>query len=157
MAASNLNVVGSTGNLTRDPELRALPSGTSVCDLRVTVNTRRKNGATGEWEDKPNYFDVKVWGAQGDNCARFLAKGRPVGVQGRLEWREWETQDGHKRQAVDIIADSVQFLGGRDDSASGSFTASAAGGSSSSDVPVDDRDFQPAASAVGVGDDDIPF
>ncbi len=157
MAASNLNVVVITGNLTRDPELRALPSGTSVCDLRVAVNTRRKNGATGEWEDKPNFFDVKVWGAQGDNCARFLSKGRPVGVQGRLEWREWETQDGQKRQAIDIIADSVQFLGGREDSGNGTFTASTAAGSSSSDVPVDERDFQAATTAVGVGDDDIPF
>jgi single-strand DNA-binding protein len=155
MAASNLNVVVITGNLTRDPELRSLPSGTSVCDLRVAVNTRRKNGATGEWEDKPNYFDVKVWGAQGENCARFLSKGRPVAVQGRLEWREWETQDGQKRQAVDIIADSVQFLGGRDDASAGGFTASVGG--SRSDVPVDERDFQPAASGAGIGDDDIPF
>ena len=82
MAASNLNVVVLTGNLTRDPELRSLPSGTSVCDMRVAVNTRRKNNATGEWEDKPNYFDVKVWGAQGENCARFLSKGRPVARAG---------------------------------------------------------------------------
>jgi single-strand DNA-binding protein len=154
MAASNINTVVVTGNLTRDPELRSLPSGTSVCDLRVAVNTRRKNGATGEWEDKPNYFDVKVWGAQGENCARFLSKGRPVAVQGRLEWREWETQDGQKRQATDIIAESVQFLGGRDDGAGGGVTASVG---SRSDVPVDERDFQTAASAVGIGDDDIPF
>ncbi len=156
MAASNLNVVVLTGNLTRDPELRSLPSGTSVCDMRVAVNTRRKNNATGEWEDKPNYFDVKVWGAQGENCARFLSKGRPVAVQGRLEWREWETQDGQKRQAVDIIADSVQFLGGRDDAGGAGFTASAGGGSRS-DVPVDERDFETAASGAGIGDDDIPF
>ena len=155
MAASNLNVVVITGNLTRDPELRSLPSGTSVCDLRVAVNTRRKNNASGDWEDKPNYFDVKVWGAQGENCARFLSKGRPVGVQGRLEWREWETQDGQKRQAVDIIAESVQFLGGRDDAPAGGFTASVGG--SRSDVPVDERDYQPAASGAGIGDDDIPF
>jgi single-strand DNA-binding protein len=155
MAASNLNVVVITGNLTRDPELRSLPSGTSVCDMRVAVNTRRKNNASGDWEDKPNYFDVKVWGAQGENCARFLSKGRPVAVQGRLEWREWETQDGQKRQAVDIIAESVQFLGGRDDAAAGGFTASV--GASRSDVPVDERDFQPAASGAGIGDDDIPF
>jgi single-strand DNA-binding protein len=154
MAASNINSVVITGNLTRDPELRSLPSGTSVCDLRVAVNTRRKNGATGEWEDKPNYFDVKVWGAQGENCQRFLSKGRPVAVQGRLEWREWETQDGQKRQAVDIIAESVQFLGGRDEASGGGFTASVG---SRSDVPVDERDFQTAASGVGVGDDDIPF
>ena len=156
MAASNINVVVLTGNLTRDPELRSLPSGTSVCDMRIAVNTRRKNGATGEWEDKPNYFDVKVWGAQGENCQRFLSKGRPVAVQGRLEWREWETQDGHKRQAVDIIADTVQFLGGREEASGGGFTASVGSGSRS-DVPIDEQDFQTAASGVGVGDDDIPF
>ncbi len=156
VAASNLNVVVITGNLTSDPELRSLPSGTSVCKLRVAVNTRRKNGSTGEWEDKPNFFDVTVWGAQGENCARFLSKGRPVGVQGRLEWREWETQEGQKRQAVDIIADSVQFLGGRDDAAQGNGFATA-GIAARSDVPVDERDFQSAPSSVGVGDDDIPF
>jgi single-strand DNA-binding protein len=155
VAATNINRVVMTGNLTADPELRSLPSGNSVCSLRIACNTRRKNGGTGEWEDKPNYFDVKVWGAQGENCARFLSKGRPVAVQGRLEWREWETQDGQKRQAVDIIADSVQFLGGRDDAAAGGFTASVGG--SRSDVPVDERDFQTAASGAGIGDDDIPF
>jgi single-strand DNA-binding protein len=154
VAATNLNVVAMTGNLTRDPELRTLPSGTSVCDMRIACNTRRKNGASGEWEDKPNYFDVKVWGAQGENCARFLSKGRPVAVQGRLEWREWESQDGQKRQAIDIIADSVQFLGGRDDAPAGGFTASVGSGSKS-DIPVDERDFQTAP--TGVGDDDIPF
>ena len=156
MAASNINRVVMTGNLTADPELRSLPSGTSVCSLRIACNTRRKNGSTGEWEDKPNYFDVKVWGAQGENCQRFLSKGRPVAVQGRLEWREWETQDGQKRQAVDIIADSVQFLGGREEASGGGFTASVGSGSRS-DVPVDERDFQTAASGVGIGDDDIPF
>jgi single-strand DNA-binding protein len=156
MAASNINVVVLTGNLTRDPELRSLPSGSSVCDMRIAVNTRRKNGATGEWEDKPNYFDVKVWGAQGENCQRFLSKGRPVAVQGRLEWREWETQDGHKRQAVDIIAESVQFLGGREEAAGGGFNASV-GSRSRSDVPVDERDFQTASTATSIGDDDIPF
>jgi single-strand DNA-binding protein len=156
MAGTNINRVVMTGNLTRDPELRSTPGGSTVCKLRIACNTRRKNGQTGEWEEKPNFFDVTVWGGQGENCNRYLSKGRPVAIDGRLEWREWE-QEGQKRQAVDIIADSVQFLGGRDDSTGGSFTASAASGPSSSDVPIDDRDFQPAASAVGVGDDDIPF
>ena len=91
----------------------------SVCSLRIACNTRRKNNATGDWEDKPNYFDVTVWGAQGENCARFLAKGRPVALDGRLEWREWQDQEGNKRQAVEIIADAVQFLGGRDDGPGG--------------------------------------
>src|SRR5256714_6407356 len=113
MASTNLNRVVMTGNLTRDPELRSLPSGMSVCSLRIACNTRRK-GQSGEWEDKPNYFDVTVWGAQGENCAKYLSKGRPIAVDGRLEWREWETQEGQKRQAVDIIADSVQFLGSRE-------------------------------------------
>jgi single-strand DNA-binding protein len=152
VAATNINRVVMTGNLTRDPELRALQSGTSVCKLRIACNTRRK-GAGGDWEDKPNYFDVTVWGAQGENCARYLTKGRPVAIDGRLEWREWE-QDGQKRQAVDIIADSVQFLGGRDDAPNGNgFSASAASGG---DLPVDDQDFQPAP-AGGSSDEDIPF
>ncbi len=114
MAATNINRVVLTGNLTRDPELRALPSGTSVCSLRVACNTRRKD-ASGDWVDKPNFFDVTVWGAQGENCAQYLSKGRPVAIDGRLEWREWEAKDGSgKRQSVDIVADSVQFLGGRE-------------------------------------------
>jgi single-strand DNA-binding protein len=153
----NINRVVITGNLTRDPELRALPSGTSVCELRIACNTRRKNGSTGEWEDRPNYFNVKVWGPQGENASRFLSKGRPVAVDGRLEWREWEAQDGTKRQTIDIIADSVQFLGSREDpSAGGGFAGS--GAPQGGDVPVDDRDFQPApVSGSATGDDDIPF
>jgi single-strand DNA-binding protein len=123
MSNVNINRVVLTGNLTRDPELRATESGTSVCSLRLACNTRRKNSATGEWDDKPNYFDVTVWGAQGETCARFLAKGRPVAVDGRLEWREW-VQDDTRRQAIEIIADSVQFLGSRDDQpAAGNGTA----------------------------------
>ncbi len=154
MAATNINRVVMTGNLTSDPDLRSLPSGMSVCKLRIACNTRRKNQATGDWEDKPNYFDVTVWGAQGENCARYLAKGRPVAIDGRLEWREWEAQDGAKRQSVDIIADSVQFLGGRDEAGGGNgngFSRPSAG-----DLPVDTRDFAPATTAPAA-DDDIPF
>ncbi len=154
MAASNVNVVVITGNLTRDPELRSTGSGMSVCDMRVAVNSRRKD-ASGNWVDKPNYFDVTVFGAQGENCSTYLSKGRPVAVEGRLDWREWEAKDGSgKRQAVSIIANSVQFLGSRDgnDSSGGNrFQAQ-------SDVPADTSDFdssQPAA--VGASDDDIPF
>lgn len=157
MAATNINRVIITGNLTRDPELRALPSGTSVCELRIACNTRRKNSASGEWEDKPNYFNVKVWGAQGENCSRFLSKGRPVAIDGRLEWREWETQEGGKRQAIDIIADSVQFLGSRDEAQNGGFVASEPGRPArGGEVPVDQGDYEP--SPVGsVADEDIPF
>ena len=107
MAASNINRVVLTGNLTRDPELRSLESGTKVCSLRIASNSRRKSG--GEWVDKPNYFSVTVWGAQGENCHRYLSKGRPICVDGRLDWREW-THEDTKRESVEIIAESVQFL-----------------------------------------------
>ena len=158
MAASNINVVAITGNLTRDPELRSTPSGTSVCKLRVAVNSRRKDGASGEWVDKPNYFDVTVWGAQGENCANYLSKGRPVAVEGRLDWREWETQEGQKRQAVEIIANSVQFLGSRGDNPGGN--GNGGGFQPSSDVPADTSDFEGAGvsgGSSGGSDDDIPF
>ena len=119
-----MNVVVITGNLTRDPELRSTGSGMAVCDMRVAVNSRRKD-ASGEWIDKPNYFDVTVFGAQGENCSTYLSKGRPVAVEGRLDWREWEAKDGSgKRQAVSIIANSVQFLGSRDGGGEGGGAAS---------------------------------
>jgi len=137
MSSVNINRVVLTGNLTADPELRSLPSGTSVCKLRVATNTRRKS-AGGEWEDKPNFFDVIVWGAQGENSARYLAKGRPVAIDGRLEWREWEAKEGGKRQAVEIIADSVQFLG-----------AAPENGSAPAETP--------SGSEPRGADDDIPF
>ena len=154
MAASNINRVLVTGNLTKDPELRSTPSGTSICKLRIAVNSRRKD-ASGQWVDKPNYFDVTVWGAQGENCAQYLQKGRGVAVDGRLDWRGWDATDGSgKRQAVEIIADTVQFLGGAGDSGGNGnghrFTPE-------SDVPADTADFAPAPAGPGVSDDDIPF
>jgi single-strand DNA-binding protein len=160
VAASNVNVVVITGNLTRDPELRHTGGGTAVCELRVAVNSRRKDGQTGEWVDKPNYFDVTVWGAQGENCANYLSKGRPVAVEGRLDWREWEAKDGSgKRQAVSIIANSVQFLGSRD--GGGQNGGGGGGFAPSGDVPADTSDFEGAAVGGGSGgeggDDDIPF
>jgi single-strand DNA-binding protein len=155
MAATNINRVVMTGNLTRDPELRSTGNGLAICKLRIACNTRRKNNSTGEWEDKPNYFDVTVWGAQGENCSRYLSKGRPVAIDGRLEWREWET-DGQKRQSVDIIADSVQFLGGRDDAGTGNGFSGTAKSAGEGDVPIDSGDFE-SAPAAATADDDIPF
>ena len=145
MAASNINRVIITGNLTRDPELRSTQSGTSVCSLRVAVNGRRKDEG-GQWVDKPNYFDITVWGNQGERCAQYLAKGRPVAVDGRPEWREWETPEGNKRQAVDIVADTVQFLGGRGDGeGGGGYIPAEATATPAGDFPTSPTD------------DDIPF
>jgi single-strand DNA-binding protein len=157
VAASNINVVVITGNLTQDPELRHTGGGTAVCELRVAVNSRRKDGSTGEWVDKPNYFNVTVWGAQGENCANYLSKGRPVAIEGRLDWREWEAKDGGKRQAVQIVANSVQFLGSRDGGGGGN--GNGGGFSPQSDTPADPTDFDaaPTGAGSGGGDDDIPF
>jgi single-strand DNA-binding protein len=101
------------GNLTRDPELRATAGGTSVCRMRIACNTSWRNKDTGELDERPNYFDVSVFGPSGEACARFLAKGRPVAIDGRLEWHDWTTPEGEQRQAVGIHADSVQFLAAR--------------------------------------------
>jgi single-strand DNA-binding protein len=108
----SINSVVLVGNLCRDPELRATPSGKSVCSLRLAVNDSVK-GQDGNWTDRANYFDVDVFGGQADACARHLAKGRQVAVKGRLRWREWEAQDGSKRQAVSVAADTVLFIGGK--------------------------------------------
>jgi single-strand DNA-binding protein len=138
------------GNLTRDPELRHTPSGMAVCSLRLAVNSRRKDPSTGEWGEKPNYFDITVWGNQGESCAQYLSKGRPVAVDGRLDWREYEAKDGSgKRQAIEVIADSVQFLGGRGEGEGQSQYIPP------SDVAADQSDFVKAGAAAA--DDDIPF
>jgi single-strand DNA-binding protein len=124
----------------------------------VAVNSRRKDGQSGQWVDKPNYFDVTVWGAQGENCANYLSKGRPVAIEGRLDWREWEAKDGGKRQAVQIIANTVQFLGSRDGSGGGNGNGGGGGFSPTSDVPADTSDFEGAPAGGGGGsEDDIPF
>src|SRR5947209_19650828 len=151
----NINRVVLTGNLTRDPELRSTTGGTSVCKLGIAVNTRRKNSA-GEWEEKPNFFRVTVFGRQAESCHNFLRKGRPVAIDGRLEWSSWETE-GQKRESIDIIADSVQFLGGREGAGNGNGFSSGVQ-PTESDVPIDTGDFETApVGGAAAAEDDIPF
>jgi single-strand DNA-binding protein len=140
MSATNINRVTLTGNLTRDPELRTTQGGTAVCSMRVASNTRRKT--TDGWADKANYFNVTVWGALAENCARFLSKGRPVALDGRLEWREWTGQDDIRREIVEIVADTVQFLAtptastnGKDDAAAPARPEPVAAGGDPDDIP----------------------
>jgi single-strand DNA-binding protein len=144
---ANINRVVLVGNLTKDPELRHTPGGTPVCSLRIAVNSRRRD-ESGNWVDKPNYFDVSVFGNQAESCSQYLSKGRPVGIDGRLDWREWDAQDGTKRQAVQIIAESVQFLGSRDSGGEfgggNQFVPAGAASESTADFP-------------STADDDIPF
>jgi len=102
---SNINTAAVSGNLTKDPELRHTANGTAVCNLRVAVNRRRKDGD--DWTDETSYFDITVWTGFGELCARKLSKGSAITASGRLEQREWEAQDGSKRSAVSIVADQV--------------------------------------------------
>ena len=100
-----------SGNLTRDVELKALPSGTDVARLRVATTTRRRTGE--EWVEKTNYFTVEVYGAQARSCEQYLRKGSRVLVDAELDWREWTDQQDHKREAVTFRARQVVFEGGR--------------------------------------------
>ena len=111
MAYSSINRVVLNGRLTHDPELRALPSGTTVCSLRVACNTSRK-ADDGSYADRPHYFNVSAFGGRGESVSRYMRKGRRIAIDGHLEWREWETAEGSRRQAVEIVAESVQFLDG---------------------------------------------
>ena len=153
---ANINRVILVGNLTRDPELRATGSGLAVCTMRIAVNNRRKKGDTGEWVEEPNYFNVTTFGAQAENISRYLAKGRQVAVDGRLSWSEYEAKDGSgKRERVEVIADTVQFIGPREGGGSGG-----GGGeySAPTSTPEPAADIPDAWAGGGAAqDDDIPF
>ncbi len=141
----NINVVVLTGNLTKDPELRYTAGGTAVCEIRVAVNGRRKDGS--EWVDKPNFFNVTVFGGRAEAIVHHLSKGSGIGIEGRLDWQEWDAADGSgKRQAVKVIAAHTQFLGGKSKD------------SDSADAPDPSAEArEPAAVGAGEGDEDIPF
>jgi single-strand DNA-binding protein len=144
--AGDINRVTLVGRLTRDPELRHLPSGTPVLQLGLAVNGRQKDDG-GNWIDKPNFFDVKVFGNQAEMLAQHLAKGRRVGIDGRLDWSSWEAQDGSKRSKVEVVAFQVQFLDPRGETGGEQREYVPAG-----DIAADRSDFGPSST-----DDDIPF
>jgi single-strand DNA-binding protein len=157
---ADLNRVTLIGRLTRDPELRHSRSGDAIASLRIAVNSRAR-GDGGEWTDKPNFFDVSVFGPQAETVSNYMAKGRRIGIDGRLQWREWETQDGSKRQSVEVVANDVFFLDNRGDGdggggAGGGWSSQAAPATPGGDLPVDTSDLSSPAPAPA-GDDDIPF
>ena len=159
MAATNINRVVITGNLTRDPELRSLPSGMSVCSLRIASNTRRKDGPSGEWVDKPNYFSVTVWGAQGENCAALPVQGPPglpstaasSGASGRA--RTAPSASRSRSSPTPCSSSAAATTAGMGGGADNGFAPH-------SDVPADTSDFAPqpvGARNSAPADDDIPF
>ena len=150
----SINKVVLTGNLTRDPELRSLPSGTSVLGFGIAVNERRKNQQTGQWEERPNYFDCNMFGTRAEAVSKFLTKGTKVAIEGRLQWRQWE-KDGQTRSKVDIIVNEIEFLSPRD----GSSSAPAPSQPAARPAPqgYSNPPSAPAPNADAYSDEDIPF
>lgn len=155
--ARSFNQVTLMGNLTRDPDLRQIPSGQSVCSFSLALN-RSFKGSDGNWQEAVDYVDVTAWGPLGERVAQYVTKGRPVLVSGRLQSRQWE-QDGVKRNKLEVVANDVTFLGGRneggDDGSSSQPSSNDSAGPSKSkkseDVVVEDIGDEP------INLDDIPF
>ena len=106
---ADINIVVVVGRLTRDAELKYTAGGQAVCKFSIAVNRRRKDGD--KWEDEPNFFDVVLWGRQGETLTQYLVKGKSVGVSGELRQDRWQ-QDGQNRSKVEIVASTIQLLGG---------------------------------------------
>lgn len=109
--AADLNRVTLVGRLTRDPELRHTAGGDPIASMRLAVSSRAKEN--GEWTDRSNYFDVTVFSRQAETAEKYLEKGRRIGVDGRLSWREWQAKDGTNRQSVEVVANDIFFLDSR--------------------------------------------
>lgn len=151
--ARSFNQVILMGNLTRDPELRTIPSGQSVCSFSLALN-RSFKGADGNWQEATDYIDVVAWGPLGERVAQYLSKGRPALVNGRIQSRSWD-QDGQKRSKVEVVAQDVTFLGGRGDgdgqAAPTQSTSSSSSSKKQDDVVIEDIGDEP------INLDDIPF
>lgn len=159
--ARSFNQVILMGNLTRDPDLRQIPSGQSVCSFSLALN-RSYKGQDGNYVEATDFVDVVAWASLGERVAQYVTKGRPVLVGGRLQSRQWE-QDGQKRNKLEVIANEVTFLGGRGEGNSGDSSGSDQSGSS--DEPASKKSGKKAdkdTTIEDIGDepinlDDIPF
>ena len=147
----SINRVNITGNLTRDPELRATAGGTQVLSFGVAVNDRRRNPQTGEWEDYPNFVDCTMFGTRAEAVSRFLAKGNKVAIEGKLRYSSWE-RDGERRSKLEVFVDEIEFMSRRDEQG---------GAVISTPVPATARPAAPRqaapVAAAEVYDEDIPF
>lgn len=158
--ARSFNQVILMGNLTRDPEVRQIPSGQSVCTFSLALN-RSYKGADGNWQEAVDYIDVVAWGPLGERVAQYVTKGRPVLVNGRLQSRSWE-QDGQKRSKVEVNAQDVTFLGGRGEGADGGNNYSPASDTKSSGTKKSASNKSSDVALEDIGDEpinleDIPF
>ena len=147
----SINRVNITGNLTRDPELRATAGGTQILSFGVAVNDRRRNQQTGEWEDVPNFVDCIVFGSRAEAVSRFISKGSKVAIEGKLRFSSWETKEGQRRSKLEVVVDEIEFLS----RANGQqVTSPAAEAAKVADTPVYGA---PRAPEPEFYDADIPF
>jgi single-strand DNA-binding protein len=139
----SINRVVISGNLTRDPELSSTAGGMAILRMGIAVNDRRKNQQTGEWEEVPNFFDVKVFGTRAEGLSRFLSKGSKIAVEGKLNWSSWEDKNtGDKRSKVEIIADNIEFMSAKGEgSGGGGYSAPSSTPPSKPDTFEDDIPF----------------
>ncbi len=139
---ASVNKVILVGNLGRDPELRYIPSGQAVANFTLATNERWRD-KDGNNQERTEWHRIVVWGKSAENCAQYLQKGRSVYVEGRLQTREWEDKDGNKRNTTEVIAQTVQFLGGRGGETGGDFSPPGAGsgGGEPSAPPSNDVPF----------------
>jgi single-strand DNA-binding protein len=152
----DINRVVLVGRLTRDAELKSIASGQAVCKFSIAVNRRRKNGE--QWEDEPNFFDVVVWGRQGESLHQYLVKGKMVAVDGELRQDRWQ-QDGQNRSKVEVVASNIQLIGGNPGSGGGSSGGggSSFGGGSNGPAQQQGQAQSGGAPAEDGFADDIPF
>jgi single-strand DNA-binding protein len=143
------------GNVTRDPELKSLPSGIKVTTFSVATNRFWKDAATGEKKEMAEYHNIVVFGRQAENCAQYVKKGSQISVIGRIQTRSWE-QDGQKKYRTEIIAEDVQF-GSRPQMGTGSSYSPASSQPKSDDAPAPSSIDYPDADALDINPDDIPF
>ena len=147
----SINRVLVTGNLTRDPELRATQSGLQVLSFGIAVNDRRKNLQTGEWEDYPNFVDCTMFGTRAEKLANYIAKGSKVAIEGKLRYSSWE-RDGERRSKLEVIVDEIEFMSRRDEQGGAVISTPAP----APVRPAAPRQAAPVAAAE-VYDEDIPF
>ena len=156
----SINRVNISGNLTRDPELRATAGGTQVLSFGVAVNDRRKNPQTGDWEDYPNFVDCTMFGTRADAVSRYLSKGTKVAIEGKLRYSSWE-RDGQRRSKLEVIVDEIEFMSRGSQSGQGGYSQNGGNSYGSGYAPAPAPQAAPAPvqapPAVDVYDEDIPF
>ncbi|HWB10949.1 MAG TPA: single-stranded DNA-binding protein [Pirellulales bacterium] len=154
---ASFNRVILVGNLTRDPELRYIPSGTAVTEIGLAVNDRRK-GANGEWIDETTFVDVTLWGRQAEVATEYLSKGSSVLIEGRLKLDSWQDKEGQKRSKLRVVGTLMQMLGSKGQGGGKAAGRGAAYDESEYGPPAESYGEPSGAGAsVQTPDDDIPF